>query len=162
MKTLKYLLIAAMTCTMFTSCKDDANDWSENGNSPSVPSIRQWAPTGSAGSPGDTYVILSKFSITGATGYVIQIAPADDITVEPNDASFSTGVLEKTIGKIGSEEEYKFEGLTPETYYYLRIKAVCTGKQDSKWYYLRKVSNDVLTYGFKTKAAGEEADSNDE
>lgn len=162
MKAIKYFLIAAlslMTCTMFTSCKDDANDWDSEGGG--VPN-RQWSPIGSAGSPGDTYVLLSKFNVAGATGYVIQLAPATDITVEPTEASFSTGVLERTIGAISSEDEYRFDGLTPETSYYLRIKATCSGKLDSNWYYLRKVSNDVMTYGFTTKKSGEEADSGDE
>jgi hypothetical protein len=162
MKTIKYFLLLALsliTCTVLTSCKDDANDWD---NETGGVANRQWSPIGSSGSPGDTYVILSNFSVAGATGYVIQLAPTDDITIEPTDASFSTGVLERTIGAISSEAEYQFDGLTPETSYYLRIKATCAGKIDSNWYYLRKVSNDVMTYGFKTKKSGEEADSDEE
>ena len=161
MKTLKYFLIAAlslMTCSMFTSCKDDANDWdTENGGTPS----RQWSPTSISASPADVYALLSKFNIAGATGYVIQVVPATDITVAPTEASFSTGVIERTVGQIGSEDEYKFEGLTPETSYYLRVKAVSAGKQDSNWFNLQKVSNDVMTYGFTTKKSGEQPDSED-
>lgn len=160
MKTLKYFLIAAlslMTCTMFTSCKDDANDWdTENGGNPT----RQWAITSFSASAGDTYINFSNISVAGATGYVIQLAVTDDNFTEPTEASFASPI-EKTIGRLGTEDVYKFEGLTPETGYYIRIKAISTGKADSNWVILKKDSSGSMQYGVKTKKAGEDANFDD-
>ncbi len=164
MKTVKYFLIAAlsvMTCSLTTSCKDDANDWdSEYGSAPN----RQWAPASiGTTAAGDTYINFSGFTVSGATGYVIQVVAVDDITTEPTEATFASAI-EKTVGKIGSEDVYKFEGLTSETCYNIRIKAVCTGKLDSNWLLIKKYSDteNAWQYGVKTKAAGEEEDSDDE
>lgn len=160
MKTLKYFLIAAlsmMTCTLMTSCKDDANDW-DNGGTPT----RQWAPTGYSTSAGDTYIEFSQFTVAGATGYVIQVVETDDLTIEPTDETFAAaGVIEKTVGDINSEEVYTFEGLTPETSYNIRLKAVSTGKTDSYWVIVKKNSNGTMMYGATTKKAGESADSDE-
>ncbi len=163
MKTLKYFLIAAlslMTCTLFTSCKDDANDWDSVANG--APN-RQWSPINISPAAGDTYIEFSNFSISGATGYVIEAAPADDITIAPTEASFEVaGTQRLNVGKVSSEDVVKMDGLTPETSYYLRIKAVSAGKLDSTWLIYKKDSSGTMTYGTQTKKAGEQADSGDE
>lgn len=159
MKTFKYFLIAAlsvMTCTLLSSCKDDANDWDENtGGAPN----RQWTPSSFTAVAGDTYINFNNFTISGATGYVIQVVAVDDLTTEPTDATWANA-KEKTVGKIGSEDIFKFDGLTPQTCYNLRLKAVSAGKMDSNWLILKKWSDtdNAWQYGVKTKAEGENAE----
>ena len=147
MKTIKSFIIVALavlTCGAFTSCKDDANDWEVQ-----TEGLRQWSPTNLTATAGDTYITLGKFYITGATGYVAQIA---------SDENFTQDVISYDIPAITSEGTYDITGLTPETTYYLRIKAVSTGKDDSTWLVYTHVSDDVQQNYVTTKKAGESAD----
>lgn len=163
MKTIQYFLILALsvlTCTLFTGCKDNANDW---GTDTSGNLNRQWAPTGCNVTPADTYILFKNFNVAGATGYVFQLVPTDDIYTPATEETFATeNVLEFVTGTVAAEEEFKCEGLTAETDYYVRYKAQCTGKLDSYWRYWKSISNEMLKYGVTTKKAGEGPGGDDE
>lgn len=149
MKRIKYFLLVVMTVLaggMFTACTDDANDWSDG-------TPRQWSPIQVTVSAGDTYAVLSKFYAAGATGYVVQVA---------TDENFTENMMEFSIPKVTSEETYEIAGLTPSTEYYLRIKAVGDGKEDSRWLVYSKYSNtDGYRRSFNTKSSGESADTDE-
>lgn len=151
MKTIKSFIIVALavlTCGAFTACKDDANDWVVQ-----TEGLRAWTPTKVTLTIGDTYAIISEFTTPGSTGYVVQLA---------SNSTFTENVLEYSIPAITSAEEYTISGLTPETVYYMRIKAVCEGKEDSHWARYSHTSGDEVQYYFTTKKAGEDAGSNDD
>lgn len=151
MKSIKSILIIALsllTCSTFTSCKDDANDWVVQ-----TEGLRAWTPTKVTLTVGDTYAIISEFTTPGSTGYVLQLA---------SNGSFTEDVKEYNIPAISSSEEYTITGLTPETVYYMRIKAVCVGKGDSHWYVYSHTSNDEVQHYFTTKKAGEDPGDNEE
>lgn len=146
MKTIKSFIIVAMavlTCAAFSSCKDDENDWTVQ-----TEGLRAWTPTKLSLTVGDTYATISEFNTPGSTGYVLQLA---------SDPAFTENVIEYNIPAMTSSSEYTITGLTPETVYFMRIKAVCEGKEDSHWAVYSHTSDGVVQNYFTTKKAGESA-----
>lgn len=151
MKTIKSFIIVALallTCSTITSCKDDANDWTVQ-----TEGLRAWTPTKITLLTADTYASISEFTTPGSTGYEVQLASNED---------FTENVLIYDVPAIKSEEVFDLTGLTPETVYYMRIKAKCVGKEDSHWAVYSHTSDGVVQHYFTTKKAGENIGGDEE
>lgn len=116
--------MAVFMSSALTSCMENNNDWSvdrnANGN-------RTWAPVELSIEKGDTYLKLYGFTAAQATGYVAQVSKvAFDIASEEDIKSY-------TFGRVASTDSVTLDNLEPKTTYYVRIKALCDGKEDSPW-----------------------------
>ena len=123
-----------MSILALTSCTD-GNDWS-------VDSAfnRLFGSADISIDAGDTYANVTFDTYKGVEKYIIEVS---------TDSLYADEVSKNSIIDTATTSPYKIEGLQGDTRYYLRMKSVATGENDSKWKYYKTSSGK---YSFKTNA----------
>jgi hypothetical protein len=138
MKAIKNIIsTATMMCISilaFTSCTD-GNDWSVNSAFD-----RLFGSADISINAGDTYANVTFDTYKGVEKYIIEVS---------TDSLYADEVSTTSMVDTATTSPYKIEGLQGDTRYFLRIKSIATGENDSKWKYY-KTSNGK--YSFKTNA----------
>ncbi len=153
MRNFKYItgtgVLMFMSAFSFVSCTD-GNDWDVDGSYNRVFSVQEDKISVSEEA---TTAEISWNTVKGAECYIIEISK-DSLynDVEMGGANAVVYGQDKTI----TESPYVVAGLSADTKYFLRIKAVAEGKQDSRWAYL-----DDYSFTTKTEQIFESVSGND-
>ena len=123
-----------MSIFALTSCTD-GNDWSVDSAFD-----RLFGSADISIDAGDTYANVTFDTYKGVEKYIIEVS---------TDSLYADEVSTTSMVDTAITSPYKIEGLQGDTRYYLRMKSVATGENDSKWKYYKTSSGK---YSFKTNA----------
>lgn len=153
MKNIKYIagtgVLMLMSAFSFVSCTD-GNDWDVDKSYDRVFSVQEDKISVSEDA---TTAEVSWTTVTGATSYIIEIST--DSLYNDIEMGGSNAVVYGSDNSI-VESPYVITGLKADTKYFLRMKAVADGKQDSRWSYL-----DDYSFTTKTEQIFESLSGND-
>ena len=153
MKNIKYIagtgVLMFMSAFSFVSCTD-GNDWDVDKSYDRVFSVQEDKISVSEDA---TTAEVSWTTVTGATSYIIEIST--DSLYNDIEMGGSNAVVYGSDNSI-VESPYVITGLKADTKYFLRMKAVADGKQDSRWSYL-----DDYSFTTKTEQIFESLSGND-
>ncbi len=152
MKNIKSIILASMLvgAGVMTSCTDKMDNWGTDSSYD-----RTFAITSLDITP-DATTALVEYKGAGASSFQIQYSTDLDAL----RSSEEPGAQNTTMVETTSKTSFTLTNLITETDYYLRIRAIASGKKPSRWMYYRKdeTKNYFTTLGEQIMNAVTSAD----